>query len=276
MKKTLKECLISGMLEAIACLIIYKFNIPNPNIILFVILSAVLVQYGYTAGIVSGIITFLYSAFFFSTNHSWFLYEPINRNKLIVIGLGIIANIIIIGQLQNKLMRTIEEKARLEKEILEKIAYTDGLTGLKNRYAYEADKKQAELAGTIPITLMVCDMNGLKQINDTMGHHYGDHAISQMGKLLEQTFRNHASCYRIGGDEFCVIAQKTETDIFEACKQEFLQLVSNSQVSDCKFSVAYGIASGSSANIDIIFREADQLMYTCKKEMKQSSIRKQT
>lgn len=271
MKRRLRECLLTAIIQLTACLIIYKFNIPNPNIVLFVILSAILVQFGYAAGAVSGVITFLYSAFFFSTNHSWFVYEPINRSKLIVIGLGIIANIIIIGQLQEKMKETNEEKVRLEREVLEKIAYTDGLTKLRNRYAYEADKEKLEKLGNIPVIIMVCDMNGLKQINDILGHHYGDSAIQQMGEFLEQAFLNHAKCYRIGGDEFCVISENLEQELFEECKQKFLQLISDAQESDCKFSAAFGVASGISGNIDIIFREADHLMYSCKKEMKMGS-----
>lgn len=52
------------------------------------------------AGIISGVIAVLYSAFFFSTDHSWIFYTPINRDKLCVIVLGVIFNIIIVGNLQ--------------------------------------------------------------------------------------------------------------------------------------------------------------------------------
>lgn len=67
-------------------------------------------QFGYAAGIVSGVVAFLYAAFFFSTNHSWFIYEMINLNKLMVAGLGIVANIIIIGRLQKKWIRASGKK----------------------------------------------------------------------------------------------------------------------------------------------------------------------
>lgn len=66
------RCILAGVIQLLACVVVYLFKIPNPNIVLFVLLSAALVQYGYGAGIVSGIITFLYSAFFFSADHSWF------------------------------------------------------------------------------------------------------------------------------------------------------------------------------------------------------------
>ncbi len=112
----LKGIIYTGLIQIASCFIVYKFNIPNPNIVLFVQLSAVLVQYGYFAGIVSGFITLLYSAFFFSTDHSMIIYEPINRNKMIIIALGIVLNIVIIGGLQKVNFAAQEKIARLEAE----------------------------------------------------------------------------------------------------------------------------------------------------------------
>lgn len=275
MKSTnvIKECILAGAIQIIACFIIYIFNIPNPNIVLFVILSAVLVSWGYAPGIISGIIAFLYSAFFFSTNHSWFVYEPINRNKLIVIGLGVVANIIIIGQLQKRMEKTNEENARLEKRVLEEIAYTDAMTGLENRCAYEQEKKRLEERADAFVIIMVCDMNGLKQLNDTMGHRYGDMAICKMAEFLKQSFESQAKCYRIGGDEFCVFSECTNMESFENSRKSFIELVTATENTDCKFGVATGVASGVSADIDKIFREADYLMYACKKRMKEDAAR---
>lgn len=96
----LKGTILAGIIQIFACFIVYKFNIPNPNIVLFVVLSASIVQSGYLAGIISGVIAVLYSAFFFSTDHSWIFYTPINRDKLCVIVLGVISNIILVGNLQ--------------------------------------------------------------------------------------------------------------------------------------------------------------------------------
>lgn len=112
----LKGSILAGIIQIFACLIVYKFHIPNPNIVLFVVLSASIVQSGYLAGIISGVIAVLYSAFFFSTDHSWIFYTPINRDKLCVIVLGVIFNIIIVGNLQ-KANRQAEYKiAKLESE----------------------------------------------------------------------------------------------------------------------------------------------------------------
>lgn len=87
MKKSLsrgRECALLCAIQLLLCAAVYRFNIPNPNIILFVFLSAVLVQCGYLVGTLCGILTLLYSMFFFSIDHSWIYFEPINRDKLIV------------------------------------------------------------------------------------------------------------------------------------------------------------------------------------------------
>lgn len=70
----LKGSILAGIIQIFACLIVYKFNIPNPNIVLFVVLSASIVQSGYLAGIISGVIAVLYSAFFFHRSQLDLLY----------------------------------------------------------------------------------------------------------------------------------------------------------------------------------------------------------
>lgn len=108
--------LLAGLVQLAACGIIYYFRVPNPNIVLFVIMTAALVRLGYQAGIISGVIAFLYSAFFFSTDHSWIYYTPLNLNKLLVITAGIIANILLIGHLHKKSNEAVELVTKLKLE----------------------------------------------------------------------------------------------------------------------------------------------------------------
>lgn len=173
--------LLSALAQLSACLIVWNYHIPNPNILLFVVLSAVLVKYGYAAGIVSGLIAFLYSAFFFSTDHSFFLYTSLNFQKLIVIGLGIAANILLIGHLQRQFDRSNMEKMQAEAE--EKLQettesyraklYHDVLTGTYNRRYYE------DIASRIvgPAGIALIDVDDFKICNDTYGHYAGDMAL---------------------------------------------------------------------------------------------------
>ena len=115
-----KWILIAGILQVLACVIMNKFDISNPNIILFVILSAVLVQFGYGAGMLCGFITYIYYMYFFSTDHSFFYFDASNRDKIMVVIFGIIANILIVGSL----------KARMEKSNKERIHQLEVATTL--------------------------------------------------------------------------------------------------------------------------------------------------
>lgn len=54
--------------------------------------------------------------------------------------------------------------------------------------------------------VLIADLNNLKLINDTLGHQYGDEAIKLTADVLHSSFSDIGSCYRIGGDEFCVIS----------------------------------------------------------------------
>lgn len=105
-----KWILLMGVLQIMACVIMYWVNISNPNIILFVILSAVLVQFGYKAGILCGGITFIYSLFFFSIEHSFWRFDADNWNKMLVVVFGIVANVLIVGSLKERMERTNRER----------------------------------------------------------------------------------------------------------------------------------------------------------------------
>ena len=69
-----------------------------------------------SCGELCGILTLLYSMFFFSIDHSWIYFEPINRDKLIVVLLGLIANICVIGHLQQRNKNAMREISKLEAE----------------------------------------------------------------------------------------------------------------------------------------------------------------
>ena len=189
----IRPMLLSALAQLSVCLIVWNFHIPNPNILLFVVLSAVLVKYGYAAGIVSGLIAFLYSAFFFSTDHSFFLYTSLNLQKLIVIGLGIAANILLIGHLQwqfdrsnmEKMQAEAEEKLQETTESYRAKLYHDVLTGTYNRRYYE------DIASRIvgPAGIALIDVDDFKICNDTYGHYAGDMALETAANAIRSCIR---------------------------------------------------------------------------------------
>src|SRR5205814_1074128 len=93
--------------------------------------------------------------------------------------------------------------------VLVRAANTDALTGLYNRRRLTADLNAGLRRATAgdPLLLILCDLNGFKVYNDTFGHPAGDALLTRLGGTLVAALHGRASAYRIGGDEFCVLAR---------------------------------------------------------------------
>lgn len=133
-------------------------------------------------------------------------------NKVSTYGvLGFLLYTFIIGNTTIRRSHNILQMAR-ENEIYRKLAFTDDLTGLFNRTAFNRDLKQHQpdtasdgLSHTAPTVIFMFDLNNLKKCNDNFGHDYGDQYLIAASAVIEHTFDSDGRCYRIGGDEFCVI-----------------------------------------------------------------------
>ena len=268
----IQPMLLSALAQLSACLIVWNFHIPNPNIVLFVVLSAVLVKYGYAAGIVSGLIAFLYSAFFFSTDHSFFLYTSLNLQKLIVIGLGIAANILLIGHLQRQFDRSNMEKMQAEAE--EKLQettesyraklYHDVLTGTYNRRYYE------DIASRIvgPAGIALIDVDDFKICNDTYGHYAGDMALETAANAIRSCIRESDLLIRYGGDEFLLVLPGIPGDILQTKLEQIrtaAQMASVPGYSHFRLSLSIGGTMQAITDpMENAVRRADRLMYQAK------------
>jgi len=101
------------------------------------------------------------------------------------------------------------------RQLLERAARTDPLTGLPNRRAFDEDYevlwKSAERYG-YPLAVLILDLSGFKEVNDRFGHAAGDRALRDVAQVLSTLVRNGDRVYRWGGDEFAVLLPHTTLD----------------------------------------------------------------
>ena len=161
-----------------------------------------------------------------------------------------------------------QQRIDMEKEILMEMAYTDGMTHLGNRFAYEKEKNKLENQPDTKVMILIADMNGLKQANDNHGHMYGDQIICKTAEILESSFENVGKSFRIGGDEFCVLSVNKDRLVFEECIKNMEANVKVLSSTIKGYGIALGFAEGKADDIDEIFHTADNLMYANKKKMK--------
>lgn len=154
----------------------------------------------------------------------------------------------------------------------ERLAYTDELTGLNNRTAYNEAVEKIDLTKGVH-TVFMCDLNNLKKCNDTMGHHWGDTYIKISAGIIQESFADIGRAYRIGGDEFCIISDVDDPEQIQAAYDKLAYRVEeyNTGTSVIEIEIAVGYARYD-ANIDKNLEDtrirADQLMYLNKEMIK--------
>lgn len=163
------------------------------------------------------------------------------------------------------------QNAELERsnETLRALATTDYLTGLRNRRAFreqlERDVQRA-IRYRQPLSLLMIDVDGFKQYNDTFGHPEGDLVLKEVGRMLQEKARSTDFVARYGGEEFAVIL--TETDGSGAMRQaeRLRQLIETSQRLHGRVTASFGAASvfNSEASSDQLIAQADTALYAAK------------
>lgn len=158
--------------------------------------------------------------------------------------------------------RFINEKRRIEKEILY-LSYHDYLTGLYNRRYYEQELAKLDKKENLPLTLLLGDVNGLKVINDTLGHLMGDELLIKTARVISQGCRQDDIVARLGGDEFIVILPKTAGLVIDEIIERIKKLALAEKVGGRDVSIAFGYETKVSEdeNIEAIFKRAEDDMY---------------
>ncbi len=157
-------------------------------------------------------------------------------------------------------------------ELQKRYAYYDQMTGLHNRRAYS--ERIDAFSKDLPdrCCVVMADINGLKEANDTYGHDAGDELIIGAAECLKRGFEDAGTVYRLGGDEFGVIMTGTEKDAQKCIKRmEELCSVWNGKTIK-NISLSYGVASSEEySDIDSLTKAADGKMYEFKQNYYLSS-----
>jgi len=168
-----------------------------------------------------------------------------------------------------ELLQTSRDKLKDEVATLTNYSYTDELTGLQNRRSFENEISEIKRNFSLePIAVCAVDLNGLKNVNDTIGHVAGDELISGAASILSEVFASYGKLFRTGGDEFYVIMNPIPENL-ESLVEELEEKMHEwkGELVD-KLSFSYGFAlstSGRSSNIDQLLIEADKSMYAYKR-----------
>ncbi|MBQ9348495.1 MAG: GGDEF domain-containing protein, partial [Oscillibacter sp.] len=142
---------------------------------------------------------------------------------------------------------------------------TDVMTGALNRFAYTRVLQGIRGAGRVPKKLAVfsIDVNGLKTVNDTMGHEAGDELIQGAAACIFSSVGNLGRCFRTGGDEFVVIAAMTPEEI-SATKE---RLARSTSVWRGKLVPSLHLAVGSASAADYPDLDTEKLVAIADQEM---------
>ena len=119
-------------------------------------------------------------------------------------------------------------------------AFHDHLTGLYNRRYFEQKLKTLDVRGNLPLSIIMCDLNGLKLINDSFGHDFGDKLLIKMAEMLKETSRTSDVVARIGGDEFALILPNTDANATAHIIEKMRLLASNNKLLNIELSISYG------------------------------------
>lgn len=201
----------------------------------------------------------------------WYLVvEDLSPDKINVLEITIISIIIfVIGLLMIAMVFFVifmrERKAAIELIERRTISLTDAMTGLLNRRALEEDCADIQDQGLVAqTTILMMDVNSLKEANDTYGHSAGDELIILAADCMQTAFGKLGKVYRTGGDEFVALLACSEVERKDALRTLDHLIGSTTCSFDCVLSVSKGVVvcrEHGELTFDEMRDLADQRMY---------------
>mgnify|MGYP001059967754 CR=1 FL=1 len=168
----------------------------------------------------------------------------------------------------------ITERKKAEQQ-LKYMSLRDPLTGLYNRAYFEEEMRHLESYRFARTGIIICDVDGLKLINDTLGHNAGDSILMAAANIIKECFRVSDVVARVGGDEFAVLLLNTERDVIETACLRMRHAISQYNASHLELplslSIGFAVSAGKSISMNSLYKEADYNMYKEKQYRSQGS-----
>ena len=166
--------------------------------------------------------------------------------------------------------RVLSAQSRKQyQKALERMVFHDSLTGLHNRTFFDKRIQEMQKETCIyPCAVIVADADGLKLVNDTLGHHTGDILLKTCSDILRRVCPGDGMLCRVGGDEFAMFLPNTDQqEAANLARKIFAEILCHNQLHQdlpISLSVGVGVANGKSTGVSAAYREADDAMYRSK------------
>lgn len=168
-----------------------------------------------------------------------------------------------------------DKKEKMEQ--IQYLSYHDHLTCLYNRRFFEEELKRYDTTRSLPMTIVIGDVNGLKLINDSFGHDVGDEILKKVAEIIMKECRSDDVAARLGGGEFVIILPRTEASEADVLLKRIQQSLSRQRVGAIDLSVSFGFETKKSQleSSKNILKNAEDNLYR-HKLYESASIRSKT
>jgi two-component system cell cycle response regulator len=189
------------------------------------------------------------------------VYDHFVRINVVAIALASAAIAMVIV----RAVLTFRERVQLLESTREE-SLTDALTGLGNRRRFVSDLEERLVHGSSDLVLIVFDLDGFKSYNDSFGHSAGDAMLARVAGRLAESTRAYGDAYRLGGDEFCVLATIDGIDLDSLTQRSAVALTEEGEGFSVQCSFGAALIPSEAVDLTEALRIADDRMYLNKQQ----------